>query len=193
MVNPIGQEILDKLYQVLNIVPTEYVNALLALHQKLEGKNIDWIVNGDLSEALRTVNVSPQSIDIVCTKQNAERIFEEIQDFHPSLINMHTRQLSRNAMVDGKEHPIYVRSHYFDFTLNGVLVKVQGDLQFKVGDWNWGDVFLFAPEYVYVVGKKTAVTPLTVKAELYQILGWTDRFEAVKRVIQKPLLMRRKF
>ena len=48
-----------------------------------------------------------------------------------------------------------------------MTVKVEGDLQFKVGDWDWGEVFDFAPEYVYVTGKKIAVTPLTINAELY--------------------------
>jgi hypothetical protein len=192
MINSSSQAVLDKLHQVLNIVPTEYVNALLALHQRFEGKNIGWIVNGDLSEALRTVNISPESIEIVCTKHDAEKIFQEVQDLTPSPLDTQTRQLQRNAQIDGKELPVYVRSLYFDFTVNDVLVKVQGDLQFKVGEWGWGDVYLFSPEYVYVVGKKTAVTPLTVKAELYQYLGWTDRFEQVKRVIQKPLTMRKK-
>jgi hypothetical protein len=165
---------------------------LLALHQRFEGKNIGWIVNGDLSEALRTVNIAPESIEIVCSKRDAEKIFQEVQDLNPSPLDTQTRQLQRNAQIDGKELPLYARNLYFDFTVNDVLVKVQGDLQFKVGDWGWGDVYLFAPEYVYVVGRKTAVTPLTVKAELYEYLGWTDRFEQVKHVIQKPLGMRKK-
>ena len=55
MSQPSSQDILNKLYEVLFIVPTKYVNALLALHQRFEGKNINWIVNGDLAEALRTV------------------------------------------------------------------------------------------------------------------------------------------
>jgi hypothetical protein len=192
MIDSNSQEILNKLYSILNVVPTNYVNALLALHQRFEGKNIDWIVNGDLSEALKTVNVTPESIEIVSTKQDTEKMFQQIQDLAPSPLSMQTRQLSRNALIDGKEYPVYTRSLYFDFSVNDVLVKVQGDLQFKVGNWDWGDVYLFAPEYVYVVGKKTAVTPLTVKAELYQYLGWSDRFEEVKRVIQKPLTMRKR-
>jgi hypothetical protein len=187
-----NQEVLNKLYEVLNIVPAQYVNALLSLHQRFEDKNIDWIVNGDLSEALRTVTVNPENLEIVCTKKDAEKIFQAVQDLNPSPLKLQTRQLPRNASIDGRELPVYIRSYYFDFNLNSVLVKVQGDLQFKVSDWDWGDVYLFAPEYVYVVGKKTAVTPLSVKAELYQYLGWIDRYEKVKHVILKPLLLRQK-
>jgi hypothetical protein len=187
-----SQDIMNKLHEVLNIVPTQYVNAILSLHQSFEGKNINWIVNGDLSEALRTVDVSPDCIEIVCTKHDAEKIFQVVHDLNPSPLDIQIRQLSRKALIDGKELSVYVRSYYFDFNLNSILVKVQGDLQFKISDWDWGDVYLFPPEYVYVVGKKTAITPLTVKAELYQYLGWSDRYEKVKRVILKPLLLKQK-
>ena len=165
-----NQKIMSKLYNVIYIVPTQYVKALLALHQKLEGKDISWIVNGDLAEALHTVNVDPDCMEIVCSKKDAEEIFQLVQDLNPKLISYQTTQMPRNAFINGKEFPVYIRSHNFDFTLESVAVKVKGDLQFRVGDWEWGDVFLFSPEYVYVVGKKTAVTPLAVKAELYQYL-----------------------
>ncbi len=184
------EEILDKLYQVLYIVPTKYINALLTLHEKLDGKGINWIVNGDLAETLRTVKITPECIEIVCTKKDTERIYREVQVFNPSPPAYQTIQLSRNALVDGKRLPVFVRSHYFDFNVDSVTVKVHGDLQFKVGSWDWGDTFLFAPEYVNLVGRKTAVTPLSVKAELYQYLGWSDRFEMVKQIIQKPILMK---
>jgi hypothetical protein len=192
MNQPSSQDILNKLYEVLFIVPTKYVTAISSLHQRFEGKNINWVVNGDLAEALRIVQVEPDCIEIICTKQDSEKIFQVVQDLNPSPINYQYRQLTRNAVIDGSEFPIQVRSYYFDFNLESVMVKVQGDLQFKVGDWDWGDIFLFAPEYVYVVGKKTAITPLTITAELYQYFGWTDRFEKVKVVIQKPLILKQR-
>ena len=89
-------------------------------------------------------------------------------------------------MFDGKEYPVYTRSFGFNFTLNSITAQVQGDLQFKVGDWEWGDVYDFTPEYVYVVGKKMAVTPLSVKIELYKSLGWTDRLQKIQEVTRKP-------
>ncbi len=192
MSQPSRQDILNKLYEVLYVISSQYVKALVALHQRFKNKNIKWVVNGDLAEALRTVQVDPDCIEIICTKQDAEKIFQAVQDLNPSPFNYQTSQLSRNAIINGSEFPIHVRSYYFDFNLHSVLVKIQGDLQFKVGNWDWGDIFLVAPEYVYVVGKKTAITPLTVKAELYQHLGWADRFEKVKEVIQKPLLLKQK-
>ncbi len=44
--------------------------------------------NGDLSEALRTVNVDPESIEIVCSKHDAEKIFQAVQDLDPFSIKL---------------------------------------------------------------------------------------------------------
>lgn len=71
-----------------------------------------------------------------------------------------------------------------DFNLDAVRVKVHGDLQFKVGSWDWGDKLEFTPDYVYVTGKKTAVVPLPFKYELYRSLGWADRAEKIRRAIE---------
>ncbi len=180
-----NKDIWNQLQHFVSAIPKKYVDALLILHQKLEDKNIKWIVNGDLAECLRIVKVEPDCIEIVSSSKDAQKIYDALQDFKPAQITVQTKKLSRNAVVDGKEFPVYVRSFYFDFSINNVKVKVQGGLQFKVGDWDWGDVFDFAPDYVYVVGKKIAVTPLSIAPELYRSLGWTDRVEKIREVTQK--------
>ena len=186
--NYTNKEALNQLSQVLTITPQQYVNALLTLHDKLDDKKVKWIVSGDLAERLRTVKVEPDCIEIVTSKVDAEKICLAVQEFKPQKISVQTQQLPRNVVIEKKEYPVYARSHYFEFNVNGVNVKVEGDLQFKVGDWDWGDIFDFIPEYVYVAGKKTAVTPLPIQFELYQTLGWTDRAEKISQVIKKPLL-----
>ncbi len=180
-----SKEFWDQFNNFVSVTPRQYVDALLVLHEKLDGKNIKWVVNGDLAEHLRIVKVEPAFIEIVSSKDDVEQIFQGVQEFAPQPMTFRVQQLIRYAVIAGKEYPIYVRSYYFDFMLNGLEVKVQGDLQFKIGEWDWGDVFEFTPESVYVIGKKIAVTPLSIAAELYASLGWIDRVEKINEVTQK--------
>jgi hypothetical protein len=169
----------------VSTIPKPYVDALLVLHEKLDSKNIKWVVSGDLAELLRIIKVEPDFIEILTSKNDAHLILQAFQEFEPKQIVFQTQQLSRNALVEGKEYPVYARSYYFEFRLNTVRVKVEGDLQFKVDDWEWGDALDFTPEYVCVVGKKIAVTPLSIALQLYESLGWTDRVEKIREVTQR--------
>jgi len=181
----INKDIWNQLSHFVSAIPKQYVDALLTLHEKLGDKDIKWVLSGDLAECLRIVKVEPGCIEIVSSSEDAQKIFQAVQDFAPRQITFQTTKLSRNAVVDGKEFPVYVRCFCFDFKVNNVKVKIEGDLQFRVGEWDWGDVLDFTPDYVYVVGKKIAVTPLSIASELYRSLGWTDRVEKIKEVTKK--------
>jgi hypothetical protein len=180
-----------QLNHIVSVIPRQYMDALLTLHDKLEDKNVKWIINGDLGERLRVVQVEPESIEIITSKNDVSKIFDALKAFDPQPLSLQSQQLPRNALFEGKEYPIYTRSFGFNFILKSIPVKVQGDLQFKVGDWEWGDVYDFTPEYVYIVGKKVAVTPLSVKIELYKSLGWIDRLQKIQEVTRKPRSLKR--
>ncbi len=169
-----------KLNGVVIVVPQKYVDALLILHDKFESTGVRWIVDGDLAERLRVINVEPESIEIICSREDAMKIFQIFHDFNPKPIVFETQQLLRNAVIEGKEYSVYTRCYFFNFIIIGVNVKVQGDLQYKVGEWEWGEILNFEPEYVNIVGKEIPVTPLNVKSELYRCLGWSDRFEKLE-------------
>jgi hypothetical protein len=178
-------KIREQLNRVLSMIEPSYIDALLMLHKKLAKEHVDWAVSGDLAEALKTVQTKPDCIEIVTSKKGATQIFLTFKDLNPKGIFFETQKLARNALVNGKEYPIYVRSHYFEFTLDGIKVKVYGDLQYRISDWEWGDTFQFTPEHVYVVGAKTAIVPLQIKYEIYQGLGWADRAEKIGQVLAR--------
>jgi hypothetical protein len=179
------EKIREQLSRVLAIIEQPYINALLTLHKNLAKKNIEWAVSGELGEALRTVQVKPDCVEIVTSKKGAAQIFLAVQEHSPTGVYFQTHRLPRNAELGGKEYPVYVRSHYFDFAVDGVKVKVYGDLQFKIADYDWGDKLEFTPEHIYLVGLKTAVVPLAVKYAIYQSLGWEDRAGKIRQVIAK--------
>ena len=176
---------------VISITPRGYVDALLTLHRILEDKNVEWTVGGDLGEALQTVNTEPDCIEILTTKEYAGKIFEANSEFNPTKISLEIQQLPRIAAIKGKEYPIFARSVYSEFKIGSIKVKVYGDLQYRIADWEWGDKVEFTPDYVYVVGKKTAVVPLSLKYEFYQSLGWTDRAEKIRQTLDRRKAHRR--
>jgi hypothetical protein len=192
MSNP-NQDFLNQVSHFLTIIPQEYLSALLTLHERLDGKNIKWIVNGDLAERLRVVKVNPDCIEIITSKEGAQKIFLAVQEFNPQKLNFQKQRLLRAAECGKEKYLVYARSHYFDFKVNAVTVKVEGDLQFKVDDWDWGEVFDFTPEYVYVTGKKIAVTPLSILSDFYRSLGWIDRVEKIEQITKKPPMAKKSF
>jgi hypothetical protein len=181
----------EQLSTILALLEPMYIAALTSLHDRLSKAHIEWAVGGELGEALRTVQVKPDCIEIVTDKKGASEIFLAFKEFISKGIFFQTQRLERKAVVDKKEYPVYARSHYFEFTLAGVKIKVHGDLQYRVSDWEWGDIFDFTPEHVYVVGAKTAVVPLQFKYDLYQSLGWNDRAEKIVQVLtRRPTIPR---
>ncbi len=170
---------------VIAIAPTRYINALLTFSKKVEDKNLDWAVGGDLAEVLRTVNLEPDCIEIQTSKDAAEKIVEATSEFNPRPVKLETQQLSRTAVIEGKEFPVYIRSYYSEFNIGAIKIKIYGESQYRINDWDWGDKIEFIPEFVYVAGKKIAVVPLSFKHDFYRSLGWTDRAEKIRQVLER--------
>ncbi len=183
-------DFLSKLSGIVSVIPRQYVDAILALHDTLDGKGIEWIVNGEAAESLETVDVEPQYLEIVCSRRDAEQFHKAVTEFSPSPLTYLTQRLPDNAVYQGNQYPVFQKSHYFDFSLRGIQVRVHGDLQFRVNDWEWGDVFEFTPNYVSIVGRKTAVTPLPILLGIYESLGWTEKARRIRIVLEKRTAMR---
>jgi len=92
---------------------------------------------------------------------------------------MSERQVKRNAEINLKPYPIRIKSYSSSFNIQGQRLDVHGNLQIKVGDWDWGDPIDYEPEYVYVVNVKVPAAPLELKKELYRGLGWYDRVSKI--------------
>ena len=172
--------------RVLNVISTPFLDALLILHRKLEEENIQWALWGDFAEALKIVKVEPDCIEIVTSENDTETIFKAVQEYKPERNDTKVRRLSRDALVGGVQYPLYVKSRFFEFSINFVRFEVNGDLRYRIDNWEWGDKLEFKPEYVTVVGKKIALVPLSVKFEIYKMIGWEDRAEKIKQAIERP-------
>jgi hypothetical protein len=181
-VNSNAEELMNPL---VALIPLNYLDALLLLNSKLKDESIQWVISGKLGEALRTVHVEPDCIEIVTSKEGAKKIFHAVSEYNPQKLKLRTETLARPAMIGEKEYPVHVRSHFFEFDMDSIKVKVYGDLQFKIADWEWGDKLEFEPDYIYVVGQKMAVVPLRLRYSLYFGLGWIDRAKEVLKVLSR--------
>lgn len=170
---------------LVTLIPLKYLDALLILNSKLKDKSIGWAVSGNLGETLRTVHIDPDCIEIVTSKEGAKEIFQSVHEYNPQKPKRLTETLSRPAAIGDKEYRIRIRSHFFEFNIDSVKVKVYGDLQFQIADWEWGDKIEFEPDWIFVVGQKMPVMPLQLKYDLYRGLGWIDRAEKVMKVLKR--------
>jgi hypothetical protein len=144
-----------------------------------------WAVGGDVAEVISGVNVLPDHMAILTTKKGCEEIAGKLSTYQIESPRSVERELERDAEVNLKPYKIRIKSYKSSFSVEGTRIEVHGDLQIKVGNWDWGDPLDFEPDYVYVVGVKVPIVPLKMKSELYVGLGWMDRatkiHEAVKR------------
>lgn len=178
-------EIKKQLSGVVGIINPIFVGALLQLQDKLSEEDVEWAVGGKLGEALRVVQVEPDSIDVVTTERGANQILQAIQGANADNLTMQMQRLSRDALINESSYPVYMRSYSFAFSLGQVRVKVYGDIQLKVDDWEWGDKLEFTPEHVYVAGVKIGLVPLQLKFDIYNALGWVDSAEKIGQVLQR--------
>ena len=168
------------------LIEQRFIDALLDLHKTLDGLQIEWAIGGDLGEALFGVQVDPNCIELITNKEGAYSLHDAISSYYPSEIEPKTTRLSREATLGNDTFPVYIRSHFFDFRVKDVDVKVHGNLQYRISDWEWGDPLEFEPQFVYITGYKTAILPLKLKYDLHNGLGWIDKAEKIsRRIVQQ--------
>ncbi|SRR6266568_990794 len=161
------------------------LDATIVIGKSLAGCTNKWALGGDVAEVISGVNVQPDHITILTNRQGCDEIAGKLSKYLVKPPTVIERALERNAKVDFKSYPVSIKSHASGFNIDGTSLDVHGDLQIKIGDWDWGDPLEFDPDYVYVVGVKMPVVPLKMKSELYTGLGWTDRATKIHEAIMR--------
>jgi hypothetical protein len=144
-----------------------------------------WAVGGDAGELMMGVNVKADYLEILTTKEGCDEICKELAEYQTLAPAVAERKLAREADVEGKMLPVYIKSYYAELTVDGVKVEVHGDEQIKVAEWDWGDPLDFKTDYTYIVGAKLPLVPLALKSELDLGLGWLDRVELISDAVMQ--------
>ena len=163
----------------LVVLSKPLLEATIRIGELLRDCPAKWAFAGDLGEILFGVNVEPDHLTILTTSAGCNEISKSLTAFQTQVPRIGERQLERSAEIHLKPLPIIIKSYSSSFNIEGLKLDVHGDLQIKVGDWDWGDPIDFEPEYVYVVSVKVPAVPLELKKELYMGLGWYDRVSKI--------------
>lgn len=161
------------------------LKAVIKLGEDLKDVKAKWAIDGDAGEIMLGVNAHTDLIEIITTKEGTQEVCTKMARYQTLPAGAAEQKAEREADVDGKMLPVYVKSNYAELTIDGVKVKVYGDEQIKVGDWDWGDPLDFEPTFVYVVGTRVPLVPLRLKSELDLGLGWLDRVELISDAVMR--------
>jgi hypothetical protein len=159
----------------LVILSMPLLDATVIIGKALMNCKNKWAIGGDVAEVISGVNVQPDHIAILSTKDGCDEVARKLAKYQVEPPHPVERVLHRDAIIDLKPRKVRIKSYTSRFDVEGSLLDVHGNLQIKVGEWDWGDPLDFDPDYVYVVGVKMPIVPLKMKSELYSGLGWTDR------------------
>lgn len=136
---------------------------------------VKWAIAGDTAEMVSGTDIETDHLEILTTLIGTTMICRALAESvtkGPSLLET---RLERDAHVSGKTLPVHIRSRYAELELDGVRIQLYGDLQYRVGAWDWGEPIDYEPDYVQLAGYKVPVVPLALRTELATSLGWSDR------------------
>ena len=167
----------------LIVLSKPLLDATITLGEMLKDCNAKWAIGGDVAEVISGVNVEADRITILTTKEGCDEITRKLAKYQIGPPRILERMLARNADIDLKSYPVWVKSYNSRFDIQGSKLDVDGDLQIKVGDWDWGDPLEFEPDYVHVVNVKVPIVPLKLKNEMYTGLGWMDRAKKIHEAV----------
>jgi hypothetical protein len=169
------------------ILPQPLLKAAAKIAERLKNNiSADWAIGGDAGELILGVNVKADYLEVLTTKQGCDQICDELEEYVKVTPSVVEKKLAREADIDGKMLPVYVKSYYAELSVDGVKVEIYGDEQIKVGDWEWGDPLYFKADYSYISGGVLPLVPLSLKSELDLGLGWLDRVSLISdAVLQK--------
>ena len=169
----------------LVVLSKRLLDATVTIGEALKDCTNKWAIAGEVAEVISGVNVQPNYIAILSTKDGCDEVARKLAKYQVEPPRNVEKELDRDASIDGNYHKVRIRSFSSRFDIEGSMLVVHGNLQIKVGDWDWGDPLDFEPDYVYVLGVKTPIIPLKMKSELYAGLGWTDRVIKIHEAVMR--------
>jgi len=142
-----------------------------------------WALAGNAGELVSGVSISADHLSILTSSEGCLDISKKLAEHVVQTPQIVERKLDREAKIDLKPLSVQIKSYEAKFEIDRQRLNVYGGLQIKIGDWEWGDLLDYEPDYVYVGSEKLPVVPLQLKTELYIGLGWMDRVKKINEAM----------
>jgi len=181
---PLAGSPIPKPEEIIILSPV-LLEATIKIGRALKDAKAKWALGGDAGEVMLGVNVHPDRLEILTTKEGTEEICGILANYVTVAPAQVEKKLAREADVEAKMLPVYVKSYYAELTVDGAKVEIYGDEQLKVWEWDWGDPLDYVPEMMNVLGTRVPVVPLRLKSELDLGLGWFDRVELISDAVMR--------
>jgi predicted nucleotidyltransferase len=145
------------------------IKALRLIHERIGHHEIIWIIIGSSSLWLQEVDIVPEDIDILATKEGAFKIGKLLQDFEKRPIDY-----SRSGRYE---------SYIGQYEINGVLVEIMGDLRILIDNtWVPYSDRLSRRVFVEIEGLRFPVSSLEDHLASYQKMKREGDEEKVRKI-----------
>lgn len=147
------------------MVSISFLNALKIVNDKFRKHDINLVLVGSLSLALQGIEIEPNDIDVLTSKEGALMCNSILKEFVVKPVKW-----SQTEKYD---------SYFGRFRIEGVQVDIMGEFKVKEGD-KWVDLTtrLKKPKYVQIRSLKIPVSPLDEQLKSYEKRIWNEYYES---------------
>jgi len=155
------------------MIHEKHLKVLAKIWGRLNGTDVNWVVTGSLSFAIRGVPVQPRDVDIQTDRPGAyemERLFPESV----------TRKVEFSSSESAR-----IRSHFGALEIDGVTVEVMGDVEHLLEDGTWEPPpdLNAHKQFVEIAGMRIPVLSLEYEYQAYLKLGRLDKAHRLKQAL----------
>ncbi len=156
------------------MIQGKHVQVLRKICERLSGADVNWVVTGSLSLAIRGVAVEPHDIDIQTDRQGAYEIERLLSEFVTRKVELSSSESAR------------IRSHFGALVVDEITVEIMGDIEhlLEEGTWEPPPDLNAHKQFVEIAGMRIPVLSVEYEYQAYLKLGRLDKAQRYKQALE---------
>lgn len=153
-------------------IKQELIEVSKIIYNKLINSNINWVLTGSFSFAIRGLETNIGDIDIQTDSNGAYEIEKLFKD------HIHKK-------VEHKQSE-NIRSHFGSLLINDITIEIMGDIEKKLDNiWIEPPNLKVLKEIINFEGMSIPVLSLEYEADAYLKMGRNEKAKKIKELIKK--------